>query len=117
MVTEPRAAPALEPADLDLHPIDPARRHEHVVDVVSRPVLGAVAPVEGRHALFAVQLAVHRVPGADQPEFLLEDANLGRMVDAPAWLIPDGVAVEVTRDQRRRMAEELVVARQRPPER
>src|SRR5882672_1823791 len=117
MVTEAGAAPALERADIHLHLADPARRQKDVVDVIGWSVLGAVAPVERRHGLLAVQLAAHGVVGADQAELLLENADLGRVVDAPARLVPDRVAVEVARDHRRRMAEEIAIARHGAPQR
>src|SRR4030095_9213929 len=84
---------------------------------VGRPVLGAVAPVERRHGLLAVLLAADRVPGADQAEALVEQTDLGRMVGGPARLVPDLVAVEIARHQRRRMAEKVAVARYRAAER
>jgi hypothetical protein len=113
MVTEAGPAPRLEAADLDAAPADQVLRQEDIVDVVGRTVPGAVAPVERRHALLAVLLAAQGVPGADQAEALVEQPDLGRMVDAPARLVPDRVAVEVARDQRGAFAEKALVAHHR----
>lgn len=116
MVAEAGTAPCLEAADLDAAPADQVLRQENIVDVIGRTILGAVAPVEGRHALLAVLLAAQRVPGADQAEALVEQPHLGRVVDAPARLVPDRVAVEIARDQRGAVAEESLVAHHRPPQ-
>src|SRR4029453_2085936 len=118
VVAQPRAAPRLEGADAEMaHFADPGGRQEDIIDVIGRPVLGAVAPVQGGLVLLAVRLPADRVIGADQTEALLEDANLGRMVDAPAGLIPDRVAVEIACDHRRSLVQEAFVAREPTPQR
>jgi hypothetical protein len=89
MVAQPCAAPSLEGADAEMaHFADPGGRQEDIIDVIGRPVLGAIAPVERGLALLPVRLAADRMVGADQAEALLEDADLGRMVDAPARACP-----------------------------
>src|SRR5579883_3674288 len=117
MIAEARAAPGLVAADLDARPPDQVGRQEDIVDVVGRSVLGTVPPVERRHALLAVLLAPQRMPGADQAEALVEQPDLGRMVDAPARLVPDRVAVEVTGDHCGTLAKKALVARQSVPQR
>src|SRR4029453_17886359 len=107
MVAQPSAAPGFESADAEMaHFADPGGRQEDIIDVIGRAVLGAIAPVEGGLALLPVRLAADRVVGTDQAETLLEDGDLGRMVDAPARLVPDRVAVEIARDHRRSLAQE-----------
>src|SRR6266478_8871463 len=111
MIAQPRAAPGLEGADAEMpYFADPGRRQEDIIDVVGRPILGAVAPIERGFALLAVRLAADGVVGADQAEAFLEDPHLARMVDAPARLVPDGVAVEVARDHGRPLVEKTLVA-------
>src|SRR5260370_23467759 len=118
VVAEARCAPSLERANAQCaHLTDPQRRHEDIIDVIGRPVLGAVAPIERGFALRAMRLAADRMVGADQAEALLEDPDLGRVVDTPARLCPDRIAVEVARDHGRPLAEEPLVARQRPSQR
>src|SRR5258708_34800638 len=118
VVAEARSAPGLERANAQFaHLTDPQQRHEDIIDVIGRPVLGAVAPIERGFALRAMRLAADRMVGADQAEAFLEDPDLGRVVDTPARLVPDRIAVEVARDHGRPLAEEALVARQRPSQR
>src|SRR5258706_6038984 len=117
MVAQARAAPLLEAPHVEAaYAIEPRPRQEHVIDVIGRAVLPAVAPIERRHCLLALLLARTAVIGADEP-VALEDRDRDPVVDPVTGFMPDDVVVEIAGDDRGAVGEKALVLFQPAPQR
>jgi len=113
MVAQARTAPALKrPHAKAFHSVDPAIGQKHVVDVICGAVLRTVHPVQCRNGLPTVKFVANGVTGTDKTE-TLQRVHRGHAIDAPSRFVPNGVAVEVARNDGWMVGQKWLVPAQR----